>query len=91
MGSVTTATELKADLDFFIRSQEDLARKHGGKVLVIHGQQVVGVYDDTLSAYLGAKKQYAPGSFMIQPCAPGPDAYTVSIASNNVVLALAPA
>ncbi len=87
MEPATIAAKLKDELDFFIRSQDDLSRQHSGKVLVIRGQQVVDVYADTLSAYLESKKRYTPGSFMIQLCVPGPDAYTASIASNNFVLA----
>lgn len=86
MDLATSAIVLKDELDFFIRSQDVLAREYGGKVLVIRGQQVVGVFEDTLSAYLESKTRYTPGTFMIQPCAPGPDAYTVSIASDNVAL-----
>jgi hypothetical protein len=47
---------------------------------------VVGVYDSVLEAYLKAMEQYGPGAFMIQPCQPGPDAYTVTISSTRVSL-----
>ncbi len=42
---------------------------------------MVGVYETALAAYCDAQKKYAAGSFMIQPCIAGPDAYTVTIAS----------
>lgn len=71
-----------AELSFFKEHQDELVAKYDGRVLVIRGQQVVGVYPDALDAYLNAAKEYEPGSFMIQPCAPGPSAYTVTIASS---------
>ena len=69
------------ELQFFIDNQDELVRKHCGKVLVLKGQVVVGVYRDTLEAYFGAQKEHKLGTFMIQQCEPGPEAYTVSIGS----------
>jgi hypothetical protein len=74
---------LQAELDYFIAHQDELVRQYRGKVLVLKDQQVVGVYDTLLRAYLEAQKHYALGSFMLQPCEPGPDAYTVTITSHN--------
>jgi hypothetical protein len=81
MGSV-----MERELDFFIKNQDALVKAHRGKVLVIVDEHVAGVFDDALSAYLHAKQTFAPGTFAIQPCIAGVDAYTVSIASSNVVL-----
>jgi hypothetical protein len=72
------------ELSFFKEHQEYLVQKYNGRVLVLRGTKVVGVHDDALAAYLSATKEYAPGSFMIQPCAPGPSAYTVTIASSVI-------
>ena len=70
------------ELDYFIANQEDLVRKYRGKTLVIRGQEVCGVYQNALEAYLEAQKTYEIGTFMLQPCEPGPSAYTVTISSN---------
>ncbi|MHC1725448.1 MAG: hypothetical protein AB9866_05450 [Syntrophobacteraceae bacterium] len=69
------------ELNFFITNQERLVREYKGKVLVIKGQAIIGVFSDPLVAYLEVQKEHVPGSFMIQPCEPGPDAYTATIAS----------
>ena len=69
----------ESELAFFIANQSDLVAKHNGKSLVIQGEEVVGVYATPLEAYLEAQKRFDPGTFMIQPCAPGPEAYTVTI------------
>lgn len=72
------------ELDFFIRNQNRLVTEHRGKTLVLRGEEVVGVYDDTLNAYLESAKQYEAGTFMIQPCVEGTDAYTVTITSHEL-------
>jgi len=75
----TGVTVFESELAFFITHQKDLVSKYEGKTLVLRGNELVGVYASPLEAYLEAQKQFPPGTFMIQPCAPGPDAYTVTI------------
>lgn len=67
------------ELAYFIANQKELVSRHDGKVLVIRGREVVGVYETALEAFTKAQERFALGSFMIQPCAPGPEAYTVTI------------
>lgn len=69
------------ELDFFISNQEKLIKEFLGKVLVLKGKKVIGVYPNVLSAYIETQKELPLGSFMIQPCVPGPEAYTVIISS----------
>lgn len=73
---------LQDELDFFIANQDELVRKHRGKVLVLRDREVVGVFDTPLQAYLDAESRYAAGTYAIQRCTPGPEAYTVTIASS---------
>ena len=70
------------ELNYFIANQDELVKKHRGKVLVIKGKRLLGVYPTALKEYLATKADHEPGSFMLQPCEPGPDAYTVTIASS---------
>lgn len=70
------------ELKFFVANQKELVKKYRGKTLVIKGQTIVGVYQNVLEAYLEAQKKCKVGTFMIQPCKPGPSAYTVTISSN---------
>lgn len=69
------------ELKYFIQHQDELVRQYEGKVLVLKGEQVVGVYKSSLEAYIEAQKEYPLGTFMIQPCEAGPQAYTVTINS----------
>jgi hypothetical protein len=73
------------ELGFFIKNQESLVDKYKGKILVLKGKRVMGAYDTPLEAFNEATKKYKPGSFMIQPCEPGPEAYTVTISSSGIV------
>lgn len=72
------------ELDFFKMHQEELVQKYKGKILVIKGQAVVGAYADIWSAYEEAQKEHPLGTFMLQPCEPGPQAYTVTITSTKL-------
>lgn len=73
----------EAELNYFKAHQDELVAKHNGKTLVLRGETVEGVYDSPLDAYLSALKRFTAGTFMIQPCQPGPSAYTVTISSMN--------
>ena len=83
---MTKTGVFQQELDFFMAHQDELVRAHRGKVLVIRGTQVVGVYSTPLEAYLEAQKSYKLGTFMIQACKPGPEAFTVTVSSACVVV-----
>ncbi len=67
------------ELDFFIANQDELVARYPGQVLVIKDQEVVGAFRSPLEAYLEATKRFTPGSFAIQRCLAGQDAYTVTV------------
>lgn len=73
---------LNKNLEYFIQNQDALVKQHKDKFLVIKDCQIVGVYDTALQAYLQSKEQHKPGTFTIQPCSPGPDAYTIDVATS---------
>jgi len=73
----------ETELNYFKAHQDELVAKHEGKTLVIRGEKVEGAYDSALQAYLEAQKHFELGTFMIQPCVSGPQAYTVTISSMN--------
>lgn len=73
------------EFNYFIKNQTTLVKQYGGKFLVLIGEKVVDVHDTALAAYTESKEKYGLGEFMIQPCSPGPDAYTVSISAANTI------
>ncbi len=72
----------QTELQYFIDHQDELVAQYRGRVLAIQGQQILGIYRSALEAYLETLKTQAPGSFMLQPCEPGPEAYTVTITTD---------
>lgn len=75
----------KEELEYFIANQAELVDKYNGKVLAIKGKHVIGVYDNMMQAYLEVQSEHPIGTFMLQPCEDGPEAYTVSINSQVFV------
>ncbi|MDR0459646.1 MAG: hypothetical protein LBG68_04165 [Coriobacteriales bacterium] len=69
---------------FFIAHQDQLVKEHYGKVIILHGSSVAGVFEDYLTAFLFGKKHFKPGSFIIQKCLEGEDAYTATIPLQGV-------
>lgn len=67
---------LQKEFDYFIQNQNDLVRRYGGKVIVIKDQKVIGTYDTEWEAYVATVKEHELGTFLIQACRPGPEAYT---------------
>jgi hypothetical protein len=71
------------ELEFFIANQDDLVKRFRGTVLVIRGNEVVGAYGTPIEAYLAAQERFPAGTYMLQPCQPGPSAYTVTINASS--------
>lgn len=74
------------ELNYFIAHQQELLMQYPKKVLVLKDENVVGAYETVLEAYLKAQEKHEIGSFMIQRCEPGVDAYTVTISSTNITM-----
>ena len=73
------------ELAFFIKQQKELVKKHNGKTLAIKGEEVVGVYETALDAYLATKEHDELGKVMLQQCIPGSSAYTATLSTVGIV------
>ena len=51
-------------------------KKYENRFLVIIGEGVVGDYDSFEQAYFQSKEKYEAGTFLIQECTEGEEAYT---------------
>lgn len=67
---------LEKEFQYYKTHQDELVKLHGGKFIAIVGEQVVGSYASEIEAYTEIKKQYQPGTFLIQHCLPGKNSYT---------------
>ncbi len=66
-----------SQFEYYRTHQDELVAKYNGKVLVIVNHEVVGAYETEDEAYWEAVKDYKLGTFCIQLCSPGREAYTV--------------
>ena len=73
------------ELNYFISHQGELVNKYPNKILAIAGEEVIGVYDKISEAYWETQKTHRLGTFMIQPCKPGKDAYTVTLSTPYLI------
>lgn len=69
-------TQVEQNFRYYLSHQNELVEKYNGKYIVIVNNQVVGAYDDFPHAYYSSLEKYEPGTFMIQMCTPGKEAYT---------------
>jgi hypothetical protein len=78
---VKKMASLQEEFEYYIAHQDDLVREYDGKYLLIKDKQVQGAFDSELEAYRVASGQYELGSFLIQRCAPGDEAYSQTFCS----------
>ena len=69
-------TGLQAEFEFYLEHQDEMVEKYDGKYIVIKEKQVLGAYDDELSAITRAKKAHELGTFLVQKVSKGTAAYS---------------
>jgi len=69
-------SHLKEELDYYVQHQDEFVRQYNGRVVVIKGKQVIGVYPDEAAAVLETQKEHELGTFLVQKVEPGSGAYT---------------
>jgi hypothetical protein len=67
---------LDKEFQYFLDHQGDLVKEHSGKFVVIKDHEILGFFDTLLEAYSETSKKHKPGTFLIQQCIAGPEAYT---------------
>lgn len=75
---------LKKEFQYYLDNQDELAKSYNGRTLVIKGQKVVGDYNNMEDAYFDSVNKYELGTFLIQECTPGCEAYTETFCSPRV-------
>jgi hypothetical protein len=74
-------TPLQTEFDYYIAHQAELVEKYNGKVVVLKGHEIIGVFADKITAMTEAQKTHALGTFLVQKVEPGTGAYTQSFHS----------
>lgn len=67
---------LEKEFQFYLNNQDQLVKEYNGKYVVIKGEEVVGAYASEAEAYFESTKTLKAGTFLIQLCRPGEEAYT---------------
>jgi hypothetical protein len=67
---------LEREFRYYLAHQDELVRQYSGKVLAIKNQQVIGVYDSEAEAVHTTARTHELGTFIVQLCTPGREAYT---------------
>ena len=77
-------TALQKEFEYYLANQDDLVAKYNGKVIVIKDAEVVGVYEDELTAVTEIKKGHELGTFLVQRVSPGSESYSQTFHSRVV-------
>ena len=67
---------LEKEFDYYLAHQDELVEKYNGKVVVVKGEKVIGVYDTEYLAVTETSKKEELGTFLVQKCEPGAESYT---------------
>jgi hypothetical protein len=68
---------LDKEFQYYLDNQNELLKKYNNRFIVIVGNEVVGDYDSFEQAlFQTIEKKYELGTFLIQECTEGEDAYT---------------
>lgn len=67
---------LEHEFQFFKEHRDELVKQYRGRAIVIKGEQVLGAYDDELTALRRTSREREVGTFLIQRCEAGPECYT---------------
>lgn len=72
---------LEKEFEYYLAHQDELVKQYNGRVIVIKDQKVIGDYDTEFEAVEETSKTQKPGTFLVQKCEPGTDAYTATFHS----------
>lgn len=75
---------LEKEFEYYLKNQDALVKQYNGKVLVIIGENVVGAYKDETEALRETSKDHKVGTFLMQRCSPGNEAYTQTFHSRVI-------
>ena len=75
MGDVESPA-LRAEFEYYVQHQAELAEKYQDRYLVIKDGEVLGDYATASEAVRATVKTHEPGTFLVQRCDADPDSTT---------------
>lgn len=76
---------LEKEFKYYLKNQDELLKKFNGRFIVIKGDKVLGDYSSEIEALSETRKSHEVGTFLIQKCTPGNNAYTETYHSRVVL------
>ena len=67
---------LESEFRYYLERQDELVERYCGKAVVIKNRSIIGVFDSEAEAVHETAKTHELGTFLVQRCEPGADAYT---------------
>jgi len=67
---------LEEQFRFYLEHQEELVKRYDGKYIVVKDYKVLGAYDSEAEAIRETTREHELGTFIVQKCEAGDDAYT---------------
>ena len=76
---------LDVKFKYYLDHQDEIVKSYNGKVVVIMDNRVVDAYNSYEEAHFECVKKYKEGTFLLQLCTPGKEAYTINFP--NIIFA----
>ena len=76
--------QLEKDFAYYLDHQDEMVEKYDGKYVVIRYGQVLGAYDDELTAISETQKSHELGTFLVQKVSRGSGGYSQTFHSRVV-------
>ena len=70
--------KLEKEFDYYLKHQDELVKKYNGKFIVIKDADVIGAFDSELEAIEKTAEKHELGTFLVQKCERGSQAYTAT-------------
>lgn len=67
---------LQKAFQYYLKNQKELVKKYEGKYLVLKDTEILGAFDDEITAIRESCKKHELGTFLVQLVEPGEDSYT---------------
>jgi hypothetical protein len=78
------SSPLQPEFEFYLSHQDEMVEKYDGRYVVIKNGDVLGAYDDELSAVTETQKAHELGTFLVQKVSSGDAEYSQTFHSRAV-------
>ena len=78
------SSPLEKEFDFYLAHQTEMVEKYDGKYIVIKNSEVLGAFDDELTAVTETQKSHELGTFLVQRVSQGDSEYSQTFHSRAV-------